>query len=121
MALEASREDAEDETVAYARAKLRMSLTGYENLLSRIAAARIDLGTVRGAFKYRYTVVKPVAVPEEPARLRAASTLGGGALAGVLLAIAVGILLDAGRGRIVEGWQLPRRFGLPVLAEVAER
>jgi len=107
-----------DDLLEYARSQLRSSQSRYQELVGRIEAARIELDTTQAAFKYRYSVIRPAEVPEAPEGPRAAVTLLGGLLAGLLLAVAVPAALDLARGRVVEGWQVEHALDIPVLGSL---
>ena len=109
----------EDEPeLAAAKAKLLSSTRRYEDLLDRVDAARIELITAQAAFKYRYTVVEPPEVPRDPKGLKGYLLAAGGIVLSVFLAIFAAAAKDLGSGRFIEAWQVRRRLGIPVLAEV---
>ncbi len=109
----------EDEPeLASAKAKLLASTRRYEDLLDRVDAARIELNTVQAAFKYRYTVVEPPEIPKDPKGLKGYVLYAGGVVLSLLLALFSTAARDLGGGRFVEAWQVRRRLGIPVLAEV---
>jgi uncharacterized protein involved in exopolysaccharide biosynthesis len=108
----------EDEATEYAKSRLKIAVSKYEELLSRIDSARIELDTARAAFKYRYSIIRPAEVPKKPEKPSVPVTLFGGLVAGGALALFLCLLRDLAGGRIVEPWQLRRGFKLPVLAEV---
>jgi uncharacterized protein involved in exopolysaccharide biosynthesis len=111
-------EGEEDETTEYAKSRLKIAVSKYEELLSRIDSARIELDTARAAFKYRYSIIRPAEVPKKPEKPNVPVTLLGGLVAGAALALFLCLLRDLSGGRIVEPWQIRRGFKLPVLAEV---
>lgn len=102
----------------YARSRLRIAVASYEDLLTRLDAAKIELQTARGAFKFRYGVLVPPQTPTRPVSPRASRVIGGGILLGVLLALFIVVALDIASGRILERWQIERALRLPVLGEV---
>jgi uncharacterized protein involved in exopolysaccharide biosynthesis len=109
----------EDEPeLASAKAKLLASTRRYEDLLDRVDSARLELITAQAAFKYRYTVVEPPEVPRDPKGLKGYLLVAGGIVLSVFLAIFAAAARDLGSGRFVEAWQVRRRLGIPVLAEV---
>ncbi len=109
-----------DDTLELSRAQLQNHLARYEGLLSRIEAARIELDTARAAFKYRYSVLRPAAIPNKPSKPSVPLTLLGGLLAGALLAFASATALDLVHARIVEPWQVAS-LKLPVLGTLRGR
>lgn len=90
----------------------------YEQILTRINSAQVELDAARAAFKYRYSVVWPPQLPSEPISPdpRKLSVLGG--LASLLLALLAAAAPDLARGRIVERWQVEKSLGLDVIGEV---
>jgi uncharacterized protein involved in exopolysaccharide biosynthesis len=113
------REDSLDSPrVTYARSRLKIAITNYEDLLDRLEAARIELETARAAFKYRYTVISPPQLPKEALTPNVKLILVGGVMLAVMLAVFSTTALDLISGRIVESWQVDRHLGLPVLGEV---
>ena len=110
----------EDPRLTYARSRLKIAVADYEDLLDRLEGARIELETARAAFKYRYTVITPAQLPTHLARPNVIVILGGGVVLAVALAMFAVIVADLAGGRLVEGWQVARFVGLPVLGEVPE-
>lgn len=103
---------------SYARARLKLALDDYQDVINRLNAARIELETARAAFKYRYSVLTPVQVPTRPVSPKPALLLAAGLFLGGMLALAAPVLLEALRGRVLRPWQLKAFVGLDVLGEV---
>jgi uncharacterized protein involved in exopolysaccharide biosynthesis len=95
-----------------------MAVSSYEDLLSRIDAARIELETARAAFKYKYGVISPAELPRSAVSPRPSRVLVGGFVLAIFLSVFVAVGLDIAAGRVQERWQVSRSIGLPVLAEV---
>jgi len=110
----------EDEATDYAKTRLRIAVTKYEELLGRIDAARIELDTARAAFKYRYSIIRPAQVPKNAEKPNVPVSLVGGLIAGLLLALSVCLIKDLSGARFVETWQIRRSSDLPLLAEVEQ-
>ncbi|MGH7271094.1 MAG: hypothetical protein ACREJ3_11750, partial [Polyangiaceae bacterium] len=109
---------AEDGPMQLARSKLEATIRSYEDVMSRIDAANIELDITRTAFKYRYTVVTPAEVPKKPKK-RTALIIGAGSVIGAaLLALLLAAGADVGTGLILESWQVRRRLKLDVLGEL---
>lgn len=104
-----------NERQQYARSRLKIAVTSYEGLLSRLDAARIELETARGAFKYKYGVLVPAQVPRSPVKPKPLLIIVGGTLLAAVLALFVAVGLDTSRGLIVEPWQVERLLHLDVL------
>ncbi len=102
----------------YARAQLQIASHKYEDLIDRISAAKLELQTARVAFKYRYSVIRPAQIPNDPIKPKPALVLSGAVFAGVFFVFLLCTLADLRRGRIIEAWQVERFLKLPVLAEV---
>ncbi|HEU4643358.1 MAG TPA: hypothetical protein VFS44_12960 [Gemmatimonadaceae bacterium] len=111
-------DSAEDPEVAYARSRLKIATTDYEDMLDRLQAARIELETARAAFKYRFDVVNPPEVPKHPSKPQLPVLLIGGLFMGVLLAVFGATAVDVLGGRVLEPWQVSRQLGLPVVGDV---
>jgi uncharacterized protein involved in exopolysaccharide biosynthesis len=107
-----------NDSLEYARARLRIANNKYEDLVDRIEAARIELDSARAAFKYRYSIVKPAQLPKKPAKPNAPMFIVAGVILGVMMAFGTCTLKDLLGGRIVERWQVERSLELPVLVEV---
>lgn len=90
----------------------------YEQILSRINSAQVELDAARAAFKYRYNVVWPPRLPTEPVSPDPRKFLLVGGLASILLALAAAAAPDLARGRVVERWQVEKSLGLEVIGEV---
>ncbi len=90
----------------------------YEQIVTRINSAQVELDAARAAFKYRYNVVWPPQLPSEPVSPdpRKLSLLGG--LASILLAMLAAAAPDLARGRVVERWQIEKSLGLEIIGEV---
>lgn len=101
----------------YERARLRISIREYEDLLDRLEGARIELQTARAAFKYRYGVLMPPEVPQSPTSPKPVIVVMGSLMLGVCLAFSVSVALDLLGGRVLERWQVERQLGLPVLGD----
>jgi uncharacterized protein involved in exopolysaccharide biosynthesis len=108
----------ENPEVTYAKSRLKMATGDYEDMLQRLEAARIELQTARAAFKYRYTVVTPPQFPTRAAKPRIPILVVGGCFLATILATFVAGALDLGSGRLMERWQVSRRLGLPIIAQV---
>lgn len=103
---------------SFARGKLRLALTDYEDMLDRLNSARIELEIARAAFKYRFSVIEPVQVPRKADKPKPALLLAMGVILGIAMAFLVPVVLDLSRGRFLESWQVRTFTGLDVLGEV---
>jgi hypothetical protein len=107
--------DRDDAATALARNKLEAASAKYNDLLTRIEAAQIELEMARASAKFRYRVVRPPELPNKPSKPNTLVLVGGGLLAALLIAFLVPGLLDLASGRLLEPWQVERALKLPVL------
>jgi hypothetical protein len=109
----------DDPQTVVARQKLQAASVKYDELLSRIEAAKIELDVVRAAFKYQYTVVRPPEVARGPTKPNVVLLFVlAVALAGLMVMLGPAAL-DVARGRVMEPWQIERSLKLRVLGEMA--
>jgi uncharacterized protein involved in exopolysaccharide biosynthesis len=108
----------DDPQIAVAMARLQVVSSKYNELLSRIEAAKIELEVTRAAFKYQYTVVRPPELARAPTKPNVRAILLLTLLATVMSAFLVPGLLDVWRGRLLEAWEVERRLKIPVLGEL---
>jgi uncharacterized protein involved in exopolysaccharide biosynthesis len=108
----------DDPQTALARSKLQAASAKYNELLSRIEAARIELDVTRASFKYQYTIVKPPELARRPSKPNVTLVMIASFLLALLLMVLVPAALDLSRGRFVEAWQVERHLKLPVLGEL---
>jgi uncharacterized protein involved in exopolysaccharide biosynthesis len=108
----------EDPKLEYERGQVRLLVRQYSNLLERIDAARMEMDTMQAAFKYRYSVLSPPQMPKKPLKPNAVALFVSGIVGGILFAFLVSAIVDLRSGIVLERWQIERRLGLPVLAEI---
>jgi hypothetical protein len=113
-----SADSLEDPRITYARSRLKIATTNFEDMLDRLEGARIELETARAAFKYRYTVTAPPQYPKRPRSPNVPMLLVGGVILAVMLSFFAATALDLMSGKFVETWQVERRLGLRVLGQV---
>jgi len=120
MAAKPSAQDTEKEAqaVEFAKARMNVALSKYDELLERIDSAKIELATARAAFKYRYSVIRPAQRPKKADKPNVPIIMALGAFAAVALAVLAAVLADVRTGRVLESWQVQRLLGVPVIAEV---
>jgi uncharacterized protein involved in exopolysaccharide biosynthesis len=111
----------EDPRMTYARSKLKIATTNYEDMLDRLEAAKIELETARAAFKYRYTVISPAQLPTRAHTPNVPLLLVGGLVCAALAAVFAATARDVFGGLVVEPWQIDRQLGLPLLGEVRRK
>jgi len=104
----------EDQSVRDARVQ-------YEQMVSRVNAAKADLDTARAAFKYRYTVTWPARLPTMPVSPNPVTVFGLGTLVSMLLAVAAAVRPGLGEELVRERWQVERKLGMPVLSELSRK
>jgi hypothetical protein len=98
---------------------LHQALSKYTALLDRIDSAKIEMDTARAAFKYRYSVFWPARIPTKPAKPKVPLVLGGGLVAGLLLALFASTAADVMSRRVLEPWQIERDLSIPILGRVS--
>ncbi|HZN91658.1 MAG TPA: hypothetical protein VFB81_03110 [Myxococcales bacterium] len=108
----------EEQAVEFAKARMGVALSKYDELLERIDSAKIELATARAAFKYRYSVVRPAQRPKKADKPNVPIMLAMGAFAASALAVLAAVLADVRTGKVLESWQVSRLIGVPVIAEV---
>jgi uncharacterized protein involved in exopolysaccharide biosynthesis len=108
----------DDPQLAVARARLQGASAKYNELLSRIEAANIELEVTRAAFKYQYTVVRPPEIARKPSKPNVPLLLLATLFAAPLLGVLAAGMRDLLRGRFVEPWQVERHLNLPLLGEL---
>jgi len=108
----------DDPEVALARSRLQAASAKYNELLSRIESANIELEVTRAAFKYQYTVVRPPEIARKPSKPNVPLVLIATLLAAPLLGMLAAGIRDLLRGRFVEPWQVERHLNLPLLGEL---
>jgi uncharacterized protein involved in exopolysaccharide biosynthesis len=117
-ALVALADTRDDPSTAMARSKLQAASMKYNELLSRIESANIELEVTRASFKYQYTVVRPPELARSPSKPNLALVILAFSVLSLLLMIFLPGSIDLLRGRFVEHWQMERALGLPLLAEL---
>ena len=107
----------EEPALAPARERLEAAIYRYQDVMARIDAAKLELDISRTEFRYRYSVITPAEVPRGPTR-PIGMIVGVASLVGAMLAALLGAAgADLVEGRILEPWQLRRRFKIEVLGE----
>jgi uncharacterized protein involved in exopolysaccharide biosynthesis len=114
----ARSDSADNPQVVYAQSRLKMATNDYEDFLSRLEDAKIELETARAAFKYRFNVVTPAEVPKKPIKPKVPLLIAGGIFLGLAFGVFAATALDFISGRVVEKWQVQRQVGLPILATI---
>jgi hypothetical protein len=114
------RED-RDPAMVYARARLRDAMDKVALLRAQVQGAQIDLETAEAAFKYRYTVVTPAQLPRQPIKPDVPLVMIAAFIAALLAGIMAAVWRDVRSGRVIEGWQIERLLGQPILGELVHR
>lgn len=109
-----------DPEIAQILGELKKDQDTHEELVHRLAAARIESETANVAFEYRYKLTSPPVYPKSPVKPKVPVMLGGGAVAALILGIIFAVVADVMSKRILEAWQIERFLRLKVLGEVEE-
>jgi uncharacterized protein involved in exopolysaccharide biosynthesis len=107
--------DRDDAATAFAKTKLTAASAKYNELLTRLEAAQIELDVAKAAFKFKYEVVRPPEFPKKPRKPNVPVLLLGGILAAFLLAFLIPGLVDLASGRLLEPWQAQNALKIPVI------
>jgi hypothetical protein len=127
VVIEAKRVDAndpregEDSELDAAKEQVRFQLASYNSLLDRIDGARLEFESASAAFKYRYTVLRPVRIPRQAIKPKRLLVLSASLLAGLVLAILSSALIDLWSGIFLENWQIEHKLGVRLLGEIRSR
>ena len=107
----------DDERILPDSSPLKPALAIQAGLAQRTQDLELQLKNTEKAFGYRYRVVTPAEAPKAPLSGSLVSLIAG-LMAAAIVASFVTTALDIVRGRVVEPWQVTRRLGLPLLAEL---
>jgi uncharacterized protein involved in exopolysaccharide biosynthesis len=90
-------------------------------MADRLNAAQLDLDSARAAFSQRYGVLWPAQVPRKPVSPNPLRVFGLGVLLSLMAALAAVTVPDIRAGRIMEGSQVERSLGIPILAWISRK
>jgi uncharacterized protein involved in exopolysaccharide biosynthesis len=107
-----------DGKLQLAQSKLQSAISGYEEALRRLDAAKVELDITRAAYKHQYTVVTPAELPRGPKKATAQLIGMGSVVGGGVLALLLAALADLLGGLILEPWQIRRTLHLEVLGDL---
>ncbi|HEY4014195.1 MAG TPA: hypothetical protein VGM06_12710 [Polyangiaceae bacterium] len=105
----------DDPPTAYARSKLQSASQQYNDVLSRMQLAKIELDVARESFKETYQVVRPAEVPVKPRKPNVLAIVVGGFVLALLLAFVAPGARDLMTGRYLEPWQVEDGLKIPLL------
>jgi capsular polysaccharide biosynthesis protein len=105
----------DDAPTAYARSKLQATSSQYNDILSRVQLAKIELDVARASFIETYLVVRPAELPVRPRKPNVSAIIAVGFFAALFLAFLVPGARDLLTGRILEPWQVESGLRMPVL------
>lgn len=114
----AALDEEESPELQAARDRLASALRKYDDLMSRIDSAQIEIHTAKAAFKYSYVIIQPPEIPQKAVKPNVIRLLVGGIFLSIALAFFAAAARDFTSGRFVEAWQVRRRLRIPLLAEV---
>jgi uncharacterized protein involved in exopolysaccharide biosynthesis len=107
-----------DAKLELAESELSSAIRAYEEVLSRIDSAKVELDITRAGYKHRYTVIAPAEVPRTPKKATARALGAASIVAAALFAILLATGLDMLPGKVIEPWQVRRRLKLDVIGEL---
>lgn len=107
----------DDAETSLAKQKLTNATLKYDDLQSRLRAARIELDVAEAAFKYKYAILTPPEVPRDPKKPSAAVIGIAGFVGALLFYFLIPAVLDLLSGRFIAAWQA-KKLGIPLLGEV---
>jgi len=84
----------EDASVIYARTLLRIDADDYQDMVTRLKNARVELEAARAAFPFRYSVTRPAERPRKPDSPNVPLVLVGGLLAGLSSGVLAALFLQ---------------------------
>jgi len=99
--MEAGVSPDEDASVIYARTLLRIDADDYQDMVSRLKNARVEIETARAAFPFRYSVTRPAERPRKPDSPNVPLVWVGGLLAGLASGILAAVFLQL-RARLAD-------------------
>lgn len=112
-------QDTEPDVVVYARAILKNSVETYQDILTRLANAQIELETAKAAFGYRYAVSDPARVPKKATAPNAPLIVVGALLAGLFAGIVRALFNELSARALLSPSALVRHLSMPAaLAEL---
>ncbi|MBK8410146.1 MAG: hypothetical protein IPL19_19490 [Sandaracinaceae bacterium] len=107
----------DDAETSLAKQKLTNATLKYDDLQSRLRAARIELDVAEAAFKYKYAILTPPEVPRDPKKPSATVIGVAGFIGALLFYFLIPAVLDLLSGRFIAAWQA-KKLGIPLLGEV---
>jgi uncharacterized protein involved in exopolysaccharide biosynthesis len=105
----------DDPPTAYARSKLQATSSQYNDILSRMQLAKIELDVARASFTETYVVVRPAELPVRARKPNVSAIIAAGFAVALLLAFLIPGARDLLTGRILEPWQVETGLRIPVL------
>ena len=114
------RDDREEaDAVTYSRSILKNSVETYQDILTRLANARIELEAAKAAFSYRYSVTDPARLPKKAKAPNRALIVVGALLAGLFAGVLRALFDELHERSLLSPLALIRRLSTPsTVAEV---
>jgi hypothetical protein len=100
--------------------RIRDARFKYEQMVSRIGQAQLELDAARTGFKYRYGIIVPAEVPKYAIRPKGKVFMAGVLFVAFVIALGAVVGLEAWQGRIYDSWRLAEALDIPLLAEIGE-
>jgi uncharacterized protein involved in exopolysaccharide biosynthesis len=109
-----------DPEIASVMEEIKKLEDAHDDLLQRLANARIESETANVAFEYRYLMTQPPVNPKKAIKPNFAVLIGGGLTMALLLGVLFAVVSDLMSQKILEAWQLERFLKLKLLGEIQE-
>ena len=117
-AAQAALSEREDPSLTEPRERLSAAIHRYQDVMTRIEGARLQLEISRTAYRYRYRVITPAEVASAPKKPIAPIVGIASVLGALLFGLLSAAFADWSAGRILETWQVRRLLKLEVLTEL---
>jgi hypothetical protein len=117
-AAQSALSEREDPSLTEPRERLSAAIHRYQDVMTRIEGARLQLEISRTAYRYRYRVITPAEVASSPKKPIAPIVGIASVLGALLFGLLAAAFADWSAGRILETWQVRRLLKLEVLTEL---
>jgi hypothetical protein len=109
-----------DPEIASVMEEIKKREDAHDELLNRLANARIESETANVAFEYRYITTQGPVFPKKFTKPNLVLFGVGGVLVALMLGLVLAVVADLQSNKILESWQIERFLQSKVLGEVEE-